>query len=281
MEKKWKAVITARVPFWSVNFREIWEYRDLCLSFVKRNFVTKYKQTVLGPLYIILAPLLTSGIFTIVFGEMIGFSTNEIPNILFFMSGNILWSFFSICVTSNIYVLSGNVSIMGKVYFPRLIIPISNVVTNAVNAIGQMVLFVIIYVIYMVRGGIAIRPNIWMLCIPFWFLQMAFLGMGVGLLVSALTVRYRDLSLIANYGISLLMYATPVIYPLSNIGGTARILIMCNPISPVVEGLRYALFGKGVINAGFLGVSLVCTIVIAIMGILVFNKVEKTFIDAI
>ena len=280
MDVKWRTVITAKAPFWRVDFKEIWRYRDLCFAFIKKNYITRYKQTVFGPLYMVLSPLLTSGLFSVIFGKVAEISTDGAPDFLFYMAGNLLWSFFSACMSDNMYVLSGNSHIMGKVYFPRLIIPISNVVTRMISSFLQAMLFVIMYLIFMLRGH-EMSPNVWLCCVPVWFIQTALLGMGLGLMISALTVRYRDLSVITSFAIQLLMYATPIIYPVSSIKGSLRTIALCNPIAPVVEGVRYAVFGQGTFSPLFLCISFMTTVLVVVSGVLMFNKAEKTFIDTI
>ena len=280
MSKKWKTVIAPYSSIWDINLREIWQYRDLCFTYIRKNFITKYKQTVLGPLYMILAPLVTSGLFSVIFGSVAGISTDGTPQFLFYMLGNLMWSFMAGCLSENAYVLLSNAYIMGKVYFPRLVIPISNVITKAIHTMFQLFLFFVVYLIFFLRGA-ELHPNCVLLLVPFWFLQLAVLGTGIGLLVSALTVKYRDLGVMVGFGTNLWMYASPIIFPLSSVKGGLRTLALCNPVAPVVEAVRYACFGKGVVSLPFLLLSLGVTLCLGLTGLLMFNKVEKTFVDTI
>ena len=218
MEKKWRTVIGPKSGLLDMDVKEIWKYRDLCLTFIRKNYITKYKQTVFGPFYMILSPLLTSGIFTVVFGTIAGIATDGIPQFLFYMSGNLVWGFFSGCVFENNNIFGNNAYIMGKVYFPRLVIPLANTITKLLNMLIQCIMFVIFYGIFQLRG-FTFHSNAWVAVIPLLLLMISVLGFGIGLIFSSLTIKYRDLNVMLGVGMNLLMYAAPVIYPLSKLQG--------------------------------------------------------------
>lgn len=280
MNKKWKTIIEPNTGLFDFKLKEVWNYRDLCLMFIRKNYITKYKQTVFGPLYLLLTPLLTSGIFSIVFGTIAGISTEGVPDFLFFMAGSLAWSFFSACVIENNNTFIGNSYIMGKVYFPRLVIPLANTITKMLNMLMQFGLFMIFYVAYYI-GDMEIKPNIWIIASPLLLFMLGIMALGIGLIISALTVKYRDLNIIINFAMNLWMYATPVIYPLSNVPKEWRVLVLINPVSSIIETLRYAFFGIGVCSIQALVWSCVFTMGVIIVGLILFNRVEKNFIDTI
>lgn len=280
MQKKWRTVITSSSRLLEINLKEVWMYRDLCIMFMRKNYITRYKQTILGPLYMILSPLLTSGLFSVIFGMVAGISTDGIPNFLFYMSGNITWAFFSGCVMGNSNTFVGNAYIMGKVYFPRLIIPLSNTFSKMMNLLTQLIIFIVIYLFFLFRGYIY-HPSLWLIAVPFLLLMIGFLGVGIGLIVSSLTIKYRDLNVILSFALNLLMYASPVIYPISNLKGIWRSIALLNPIATVIETVRYAFFGVGVISVTSILLSMVITFLLLFIGVILFNKVEKTFIDTV
>lgn len=280
MSKKWKTEISSDASLFDFKFKEIWAYRDLCTTFIRKNYITRYKQTVLGPLYMILAPLLTSGVFTVVFGNIAGISTDGIPSFLFYMSGNLVWGFFSGCVLENNNIFGGNAYIMGKVYFPRLVIPIANTLTKLINMVVQFIMFILFFFVFQARGN-SLDANLWVVATPFLLLMISLLGFGIGLIFSSLTIKYKDLNVWLGFGMKLLMYASPIIYPLSNLNGVWRQIALINPIAGVVEIFRYAFFSVGSVPFGSLIWSIVLTIVLLFTGLILFNKVEKTFIDTI
>lgn len=280
MEEKWTTVLKPKHNLFDLNLKELFAYKDLIFLFVKRNFVTKYKQTILGPLWLIISPVLTTLMYVLVFGNIAGLSTDGTPQMAFYMSGNLLWTYFAYCVnqTSNTFV--ANAGIFGKVYFPRLVTPISTVLTGLLDLTIQFGLFVIILIIYALTGTtIAINP--WVLLTPVLILQLAMLGMGVGIIVSSLTTRYRDLTILVTFGIQLWMYASPIVYSLSQIPERFRFLYMLNPVSPIVVIFRHAFFGTGSIPFLSWGISWITTIVVMVTGILLFNRIEKTFMDTV
>ncbi len=280
MEKEWKIVIKNKSSLFRFNLKEIWKYRDLCFTFVKKNYTTMYKQTILGPLYMILAPLLTSGVFTLIFGSIAGISTDGTPQFLFYMAGNMMWSFFAGCMGDNMNILGNNAYIMGKVYFPRLIIPISSIITKIFKFIFELFMFFIFCFVFIARGS-EVNFNIMLLALPLFMIQLALLGLGIGMIISSLTVKYKDLGVIAGFGMKIWMYVSPVIYPVSGLEGGLKVLAMCNPVAPVIEATRYAFFGHGMLLTPYLILSVTVTIIIFMTGLILFNKVEKDFIDTI
>ncbi len=272
--------VTAKRGLFSINFSELWSYRDLAWLFVKRDLVNSYKQTVLGPIWIIMNPLLSTTVFTVIFGVIAGIPTDGTPQFLFYMSGNILWSFFSNCFNRASSTFLGNARIFGKVYFPRLIMPISGIMYNLVNYLLQTGVFVAMIIIYSFLGA-NVHPNAIILLTPVLVIQTALLGTGMGLIVSSITTKYRDLTILVSFGVSLLMYITPVVYPVSKVSESYRWLLLLNPVAPIVETYRYAFLGNGTLVWMYLGISMAVTAVILFLGIIVFNQVEKNFIDTV
>lgn len=278
--KKWKTIIEPNTSLLDFKLRELWSYRDLCIMFIRKNYITRYKQTIFGPLYMILSPLLTSGLFSVVFGTVVGVSTDGVPDFLFYMLGNLAWAFFSNCVLDNKNTFEGNAYIMGKVYFPRLVIPIANTLTKMINLAIQYLLFILFLFVYRARG-FAIESNAWVLITPFLLIMLGVMGLGIGLIASSLTVKYRDLNVLLGFAMNLLMYATPVIYPLSSLTGGWRSFALVNPVAPVIEAVRYAFFGTGIFSVPGLIWSVIFAGIVSLIGLLLFNKVEKNFIDTI
>ncbi len=273
--------ITSEHKWFDLKLKEVWKYKDLIVLFTKRSFVLKYKQTVLGPAWLFLNPIMTSLIYTFVFGGIAGIGTDGIPQILFYLGGNAIWTFFSSCLTSNANAFIANSSVFGKVYFPRLTTPISNVLSSVIQFGIQMIL-VLAFLIYYVATG-AVHPN-WLawLLIPVVLVHLGVMGLGCGIIISSLTTKYRDLSILVTFGVSLWMYATPIVYPMSQIDNELfRTIIMINPTTAPIELFRYALLGQGTISIPSLIFSWVFTIAVAVFGIMVFNKVEKTFMDTV
>ena len=272
--------INAKSKLFSVNFRELLKYRDLIWLMVKRDLVNSYKQTVLGPIWIIINPLLSTSVFTIIFDVIAGISTDGVPPFLFYMAGNVLWSFFSECLNRASSTFLSNARIFGKVYFPRLVMPIAGIVFNFINFVVQLSVFVILVVIFTLIGS-NVHPN-WLLALtPVLVLQTALLGTGIGLIVSSITTKYRDLKILVTFGVSLLMYITPVVYPVSKVPESFRWAMLLNPVAPIVETFRYAFLGSGAFHWVFWLLSVAVTAIILLFGILVFNKVEKNFIDTV
>lgn len=272
--------ISAKNKLFSVNFRELLKYRDLIWLMVKRDLVNSYKQTVLGPIWIIINPLLSTSVFTIIFDVIAGISTEGVPPFLFYMAGNVLWGFFSECLNRASSTFLSNARIFGKVYFPRLVMPIAGIIFNLINFIVQLSVFVILVVIFTLIGS-NVHPNWLLVLTPVLVLQTALLGTGIGLIVSSITTKYRDLKILVTFGVSLLMYITPVVYPVSKVPESFRWLMLCNPVAPIVETFRCAFLGSGEFHWAFWLLSLAVTAVVVFFGILVFNKVEKNFIDTV
>lgn len=280
MNENWTIVISPKKKWYDFNIKELIQYRDLLFMFVKRSFTSQYKQTILGPLWFVINPLLTSFISTIVFGGIAGIKTGEVPYFLFYICGLTLWNYFATCVTQTSTTFTTNANIMGKVYFPRLIMPISSVIFAAINMLVVLAMTVIAMIVYRLKGY-PIMPNIYLLFIPLLVLQTAILGLGVGIIVSSLTTKYRDMAVLVGFGVNLWMYATPVVYPLEQVSGKLRIAVLINPMSPVINNFRYALLGEGYFEVFWWIVSIVVTLGVLVLGVLLFNKVEKTFMDTV
>lgn len=263
-----------------VDLKELWRYKDLILLFVKRTFVSQYKQTILGPAWAVIQPLLTTIVLTVVFGGIANLPTDGIPSFLFYLCGTICWNYFSnnITVTSTTFV--SNAAIFGKVYFPRLVLPISTVITNLISFAIQLIAFFVFWMIYLV-GGNSIHPNWGLILIPLLLLQMAMLSLGFGVIISALTTKYRDLAMLVSFGVQLWMYATPVAYSSTLIPEKWIGLYMLNPMTPIIETFRYGFLGVGTINVTYSLISWGITLLILVVGVLLFNKVEKTFMDTV
>lgn len=277
----WTEIIKPKRGWFDVKLKEIWRYRDLIFLFVRRDFVSVYKQTVLGPLWLFIQPLFTTFIFYFVFNRIANIPTDGVDPILFYLSGITLWNYFSDCFnkTSNTFV--ANASIFGKVYFPRLTTPISIVISNLIKLFIQLLLFAFIVGYNIAYNGAQINPNLTLLLFPFLIFLMAIMGLGMGILFSALTTKYRDLSFLLTFGIQLLMYATPIIYPLSFTHGNLRTLLSFNPITPIIETFRYSFFGIGSFDLSGLIYSSIFSVGVLFIGILFFNKVENKFMDTV
>ncbi|MBR1483031.1 MAG: ABC transporter permease [Ruminococcus sp.] len=272
--------IQAKNKLLSFNLGELLHYRDLIWLFVKRDLANSYKQTILGPIWIIINPLLSTGVFTIIFSVIAGISTDGVPPFLFYMSGNVLWGFFSANLNKGAGTFIGNARIFGKVYFPRLVMPIANMIFNFINYLMQTALYVVLVVIFALTGN-SVHPNWLILLTPVLVLQTALLGMGIGLIVSSITTKYRDLNVLVGFGISLLMYITPVVYPISKAPLGLGSLLLLNPVAPIVETYRYAFLGSGAFHWVYWLVSVAVTALIVFFGLVVFHKVEKNFIDTV
>lgn len=281
--KTWTTVIKPREKLLSINLRELWDYRDLCNLFVKRNITTQYKQTVLGPLWYIIQPMITVVMYMVVFGGIAKIPTDGLPQPLFYLSGICLWQYFSDCLNKTSSTFTANAGIFGKVYFPRLIVPISTVVSNLLRFGIQFALFMVVYAIYqiwIIPGQI--HTNWYALLLPVLVLMLAGLALGFGILFSSMTTKYRDMSLLLSYFVSLWMYATPVIYPLSTITNEKlRMLMSLNPLTGIVEAFKYGFLGEGQFSWGMLGYSTAFMMVLLALGIVIFNRVQKTFMDTV
>lgn len=279
--EKYHTHISSKHKWFDLKLKEVWQYRDLIWLFTKRSFVIKYKQTVLGPAWLFLSPIITSLIYSFVFGGIAGMSTDGVPHILFYLSGTAIWTYFSTIVTTNSTTFTVNANVFGKVYFPRLTMPISDVLASLIQFFIQMIM-VVVFLVYFVFTG-EVSPNWWAFSlIPVVLIHLGVMGLGFGIIISSMTTKYRDLAILVTFGISLWMYATPIVYPLSQLGdGLMKTALMLNPVTMPVEIFRYAILGQGTINYLYLGVSLVFTIFVAVFGIMIFNKVERNFMDTV
>lgn len=279
--QKYHTHITSEHKWFDLKLKEVWQYRDLIWLFTKRSFVVKYKQTVLGPAWLFISPILTSVIYTFVFGGIAKMSTDGIPQILFYLSGTAIWTFFATSLTSNATAFTSNANVFGKVYFPRLTMPISNVLSAFLQFLIQMILVVVMLIYYVAIDKV--HPNLfafWM--IPVVLIELGIMGLGFGIIISSMTTKYRDLTILVGFGVSLWMYGTPVVYPLSQLdNGILKTLIVANPVTAPIEMFRYALLGQGEINIVYIAISWAVTIIVLILGIMLFNKVERTFMDTV
>lgn len=280
VDQEWDLHVKPQNNVFTLNLKDVWNYRDLLWLLVRRDFVSFYKQTILGPVWFFVQPLLTTIMFTLVFGKMGGFSTDGLPQPLFYITGITAWNYFADCITKTSTVFKDNANIFGKVYFPRLIMPLSIVVSNLVRFGVQFLLFLLVMAIYAFQG--ASFHITWAIALfPLIVVLMAALGLGSGMLISAMTSKYRDLAFLLTFGIQLLMYATTVIYPLSSTSEKYRWIIVANPMTALIETFRYAFLGRGSFTWMSLGYSTLVTIIFLIIGTIIFNKVEKNFVDTV
>lgn len=285
--ENWTTVIKPRNKLFEVNLKEIWDYRDLLTLFVKRDIITSYKQTILGPLWWIIQPTFTVIMYMVVFGGIAGIPTDGVPQPLFYLAGTCMWQYFSSCLNSASDTFVGNAGIFGKVYFPRLIMPLEKIISNLVRFGIQLGLFVVVYVFYAFKG-VAPSPNWYLLLFPLLVIMLAGLALGFGILISSMTTKYRDLSILFGFIMQLWMYATPIVYPLSQVKGKVKwgidlyTLMRLNPVTPVLETFKYGALGAGeFIGWGWLAYSFGFMLVLLALGILIFNKVQRTFMDTV
>lgn len=281
VKEDWTEVISPKRSIMDINLRELWRYRDLIMLFVRRDFVSVYKQTILGPIWLFLQPLFTTLTFFFVFNRIAKIPTDNIDPILFYLSGITLWNYFSDCFSKTANTFVGNAGIFGKVYFPRLAAPISIVISNLVKLGIQVLLFLVIMVFQMLSKGIQMNVNIHILILPYLILLMGIMGLGLGIIFSSLTTKYRDLAYLLTFGIQLLMYATPIIYPLSFTSGKLHKLIAINPLTPIMESFRYAFFSIGSFDWSGLSYASIFSFGILFFGVIIFNQVEKSFMDTV
>lgn len=275
----WTEVIVPNSSLLSVNLKEVWRYRDLVLLLVKRDFVTYFKQTILGPIWFFVNPIFTTLIYTFVFGNIAGISTDGAPQAVFYLSGVILWNYFSTSLTATANVFTTNANIFGKVYFPRLIMPLAIVVSNLMQFGVQFLLFIALVLYYTIAGDI--HPNIWMLMTPILIVMMAAFALGAGMILSSLTTKYKDVTMLLAFGVQLFMYATPVIYPISAMPAKLKPYVALNPLTGIFECFKHAFLGVGDFHAGMLVYSAVFISVLLMIGTLIFNKVQRGFMDTI
>jgi lipopolysaccharide transport system permease protein len=277
---KWDMVISPQRNLLDLRLRELWHSRDLIMLFVRRDFVSVYKQTILGPLWYLIQPLLTTIVFTVVFGNIAKLPTDGLPSFLFYMSGTLIFSYFASCLTKTSETFVNNANLFGKVYFHRLTVPVSILISNLI-AFGIQFGFFLVFMAYFFLRGTQLHPNWWILFTPVLLLMMAGLGLGFGIIVSSLTTKYRDLRFLVQFGVQLLQYITPVIYPLSSMSPKYQALIRLNPLTSVVEAFRYAYLGSGSINLLQLGYSFAIMLIAIAVGAVIFNRVEATFMDTV
>lgn len=273
-------IITPKKSLFDLQLNEIWRYRDLLVLFAKRDIAVLYKQTILGPLWFFIQPLLTTLMFLLVFNKIAGISTDGIPPLVFYMAGVTVWNYFSDCLRLTSDTFTKNASIFGKVYFPRVVIPLSIIISNLIKFIIQFFLFIAVYVYFYININ-SLRPNSTILLLPFYIVIVAFLALSFGLMISALTTKYRDLTFLIQFGIQLAMYVTPVIYPLSKIPEKYKIYILLNPVSSVMEAFKYSFTGEGFFSLSWLTYSLVFALISFALSLAVFNRIEKTFMDTV
>ena len=279
--KDWDLIVKPKSSWFEFNFKEIWRYRDLLFMFVKRDIVSTYKQTILGPLWFFIQPILTALTFTIIFGNIANLSTDDKPKFLFYLAGTTCWNYFADCLNSTSGTFINNAGIFGKVYFPRLISPLSVVISSVLKFLIQFLLFIGVFIV-MYFNDANLQPNKLMLLIPFLVLLMGIMGLGLGIIVSSFTTKYRDLRFLISFGIQLFMYITPVILPLSQFKGIMKKVVMANPMTPIIETFKAAFLGVPkdyAINGLFYTTAF--TIVVFCLAILIFNKVEKSFMDTV
>lgn len=278
-KQQWTETIEADHSLFDLKLGEVWRYKDLVYMFVKRDFVSSFKQTILGPVWFFINPILTTIVFVVVFGKIAGLSTDGLPQILFYLSGVTLWNYFSTSLTGASSVFTTNASIFGKVYFPRLVMPITIVISNLMRFGVQFILFIMVWIYYLVKGDIT--PNVWLLATPLLIILMAAFAMGAGMIISSLTTKYRDLQMLLGFGVSLFMYATPVIYPLSSLSGIWKKIAFYNPLTGIFECFKYGWLGSGDFSPEMLLISSIIIFVMLAVGTVVFNKVEKSFMDTV
>lgn len=279
MEQQFSTVIVPKSGWFDFHLKEVLKYRDLILLFVKRNFVAQYKQTILGPAWALIQPLLTTVVFTVVFGNIAGLAAEGVPSFLFFMCGNIAWQYFSGCLTATANTFTGNAGVFGKVYFPRLVSPIATVLTRLISFSIQFVMFIIFLVIYWIRGEV--QPTLYALMLPLLLVHMAMLSLGAGIIISSLTTKYRDLRMLIGFGISLWMYGTPVAYDIGIIPQKYMSLYMLNPMTPIINAFRKAFLGLGSFDLPHYLISWGVTLIVLFLGLMLFSRVEKTFMDTV
>jgi lipopolysaccharide transport system permease protein len=276
----WDLILRPKRSWWDLRLGALWRYRDLIWLFVWRDFVSIYKQTILGPWWYFIQPILTTVVFTFIFGGIAHLSTDGLPSFLFYLAGNTIWIYFSMCFTNTSNTFMNNAQIFGKVYFPRLVIPVAINISSLIS-FGIRLVLLVGFIIYFMLTGASIHPNWMILLLPILLLIMGGLGLGSGIIVSSLTIKYRDLQQLVSFGVQLLMYATPVIYPLSTVKGILRWVVLLNPLTPLVETFRLAFLGTGYFSPFYLLYSLIFMLVVFLGGVLLFNHVESTFMDTV
>lgn len=280
MEEKWTIHIKSHTGILDLNIKEVAQYKDLIYLLVKRNFTTRYKQTILGPLWLVFVPLITVFMHSFVFGSIAGMATDGSPQLLFYMTSNAIWSYFSLCLTQTANTFTGNADILGKVYFPRIIMPITTILTGLFDFLVQICMLVIMMFIYAILG-VKIHFTWWLITAPLLVIQVAFLGLGIGIIISSITTKYRDLAVIVGFGMQLWMYVSPTVYGLEAIPEIYRNIYLLNPMAPIIVIWRYAILGNGDLPLTAWFVSWITTLAVLFLGIILFNRVEKNFMDTV
>lgn len=280
LEENWDLIIQPRAKWFDLQLKEVWRYRDLLMLFVRRDFVAVWKQTILGPLWFFIQPLLTTLMMVVIFGRVAKLSPEGVPGILFYLSGIVAWNYFSQCLTATSNTFTANANIFGKVYFPRVVVPLSLVVSNLLKFGVQFILFLAILLFYYLTTD-QVQPNSYMLLTPVFIIIMGILGLGFGIFFSSLTTKYKDLGFLIGFGVQLAMYASPVILPLESFPEEYKWVALVNPMTSIIEGFRFAFLGIGILDFGLLAYSAVFAVVVFLLGLTIFNKVEKSFMDTV
>lgn len=272
--------IKSKSGWFDLDLKELWAYRDLIFLFVKRNYNTRYKQTILGPLWLIFNPLITVSLYALVFGNLAGLSTDGSPQFAFYLCSNAIWTYFATCITETSNTFTANSAILGKVYFPRLVMPISSVITGLLDLLIQVLMLAAVIIVYLCNGAqMRITPMIFL--VPLLIIQVALLGLGCGIIIAACTTKYRDLMVLVSFGVQLWMYASPVVYTATTISGNLYRIYMCNPMAPIITTWRYAILGTGEFPTVYWGVSWIVTAAVLTLGVILFSRIEKTFMDTV
>ncbi len=279
-EEHWDLTIKPQTHWYDLRIKEIFKYKDLLFLFVKRDFISIYKQTILGPLWFFIQPIITAITFTVIFGSLAKISTDGLPQILFYMCGITLWNYFADTLTKTADTFSSNVNIFGKVYFPRMIVPLSVVVSNLIKFGIQFLLFLCVWIYYLIQTDL-IHPNKMLVLIPYLIILIGFMALSFGIIISSLTTKYRDLKFLVTFGIQLMMYASPIVYPLSIVPEKYKWIIVANPVTSIIESFKYAFLGVGEFSWFYLGYSTLFTIMLFMIGLVIFHRVEKSFMDTV
>jgi lipopolysaccharide transport system permease protein len=278
--ENWDLIVKPKSKWHDLKLHEIWRYRDLLFLFVRRDFVSLYKQTILGPIWFFIQPIITALTFTVIFGNLAKISTDGLPQVLFYLCGITLWNYFSDTLTKTSDTFTANANIFGKVYFPRMIVPLSVVVSNLIKLCVQFLLFISIWIYYLLSGS-NVNPNKILFVVPLLIILIGFLGLSFGIIISSLTTKYRDLKFLVAFAVQLMMYASPIVYPLSIVPEKYKWLILANPVTSIIETFKYAFLGVGEFNWTHLSYSFIFTLVLFFIGLIIFHRVEKSFMDTV
>ena len=280
MPENWTIEITPKKRLLDINLRDLWRYRDLYAMYVKRDIITQYKQTILGPLWFVIQPMLTTIMYMFVFGGLAGISTDGVPQPLFYLAGITLWNYFNTVFNESSSVFTKNAGVFGKVYFPRLVVPMATMTSNLIKMLIQLILFIIVYIYFLIQG-VPLHINASILLFPFLVILLAFHAVSWGLIISSLTTKYHDLTYLVSFGIQLFMYATPIIYPLSAAPEKYRNILELNPLTSIFETFKYSCMGCGSLNWGGLLYSTIFMLVVLFFAVVIFSRVERNFMDTV